>query len=150
MRRNGPKSSIFRNATPGRSLRRFWTPCICSTIRLSPISAQAPGTSACELQGASRKAKYLPRTRQWLPDHGLQAWQKHPGIVLGRGVIVLREAERFKYAESGSILPRKIRSPIGRRRKSFTLSASVALTQIRVPSSLLAASSRGAILMVSP
>ena len=33
MRTNGPKSSIIRNATHGRSLRRFWTPCICSALR---------------------------------------------------------------------------------------------------------------------
>ena len=38
----------------------------------------------------------------------------------------------------------------GRPWKSFTLPASVALTQIRVPSGLLAASSRAATLMVSP
>ena len=41
--------------------------CICSAPPLSPISARAPGISACELQGASRKAKYSPpiSSRTW-------------------------------------------------------------------------------------
>jgi hypothetical protein len=31
----------------------IWMPYACSAVRLSPISARAPGISACELQGAS-------------------------------------------------------------------------------------------------
>ena len=58
------KESIIRNATPGRSLRRFWTPCICSALRLSPISARGPGISACGLQSASRNEAILPNLRE--------------------------------------------------------------------------------------
>jgi hypothetical protein len=47
-------------------------------------------------------------------------------------------------ARSGSVLPRKIKSPIGRPRKPSTVPANVALTQTRVPSCLLAASSLAA------
>jgi hypothetical protein len=53
-------------------------------------------------------------------------------------------------ARNESVFPRSTRSPIGRPRKPFTLSASVVLTQTRVPNCLLAASSRAATLMVSP
>ena len=56
-------------------------------------------------------------------------------VALGGGVFIC-SVRRGSKRRSGSVLPRRTRSPIGRPRKLFTLSASVALTQTRVPSCL--------------
>src|ERR1700730_6103652 len=52
MRRNGPKSSTIRNATPGRSLRRFWTLLKENSEDVRTFNAAAPDALALSIAGA--------------------------------------------------------------------------------------------------
>ena len=88
------------------------------------------------------------RTQQGRQKRRLPAWHMHSNNLLLLRCCVFG-AKRFKCSQSFSLAPRyKVALPDSR--EVSTLPASVALTQMRVPSCLLAPPDRAATLMVSP
>ena len=86
-----------------------------------------------------------------LPDAVAYGWQRLRQLAVSIPYLFRRyDDSRGSKARSDSLLPLSKRSPTGRPWKSSNLSTSEALTHMRVPSCLLAASSRAAVLIVSP
>ena len=88
-------------------------------------------------------------------EGGERAWiaglSLREGVGIGQGTTVLRSSGRNgSKTRMGSVRPLRRRSPTGRPTNPSARSAAAALTQMRVPSCLLTASSRAAVLIVSP